>query len=93
MRSLAGWDGVGGFLEFDDLLVHEAGTIVHNLHGVLRIADLTGTPDWFCDPATINIDFDCVIADLASEEGILHIWDDRGSANDEPFDGNDLVDI
>jgi hypothetical protein len=80
-------------LQLDDLLVHEARPVMNNLHRIRRVANWTRA---FCrlgDLATVDIDFDGMIADLASEEGVLHIRNDWCGSNNEAFDGNDLVDI
>jgi hypothetical protein len=34
-----------------------------------------------------------MITDGASEEGISHVWDNRGGSDNETFDSDDLVDI
>ena len=93
MWCLTGRDGIGCFLELDDLLIHETGAVVDNLHGIRRVADRSRA---FCrlgDLATVNVDLNCMIADLASEERVFHVGDDRRSANDKSLDCNDFVDI
>jgi hypothetical protein len=80
-------------LKLDDLLVHETGTIVHNLHRVGGFTDRARALGRLIDPAAINIDLDSMVADLASEEGIPHVGNDWCSANNQTFDCNDLIDV
>ena len=64
-----------------------------DLHGVGRLADRTRAFRRLGDLATINIDLDGMITDLTSEEGIFHIWNNGGGANNEALDRNNFVDI
>jgi hypothetical protein len=80
-------------LQLNDLLVHETRPVVDDLHRVRRVANWTRAFCWLGNLATVNIDFDGMIADLASEESVFHVRDNWGGSNDKTFDGNDLVDI
>jgi hypothetical protein len=75
------------------LLVHDTGTVVDNLHGVGRLADGTRTFGRLGNLAAVNVDLNCMIADLTSEEGVLHVRNDRGGADNKTLDRNNLVDI
>jgi hypothetical protein len=43
--------------------------------------------------ATVNIDLNSMIANLASEEGIFHVRNNGSGADNKTLDGNYLVDI
>jgi hypothetical protein len=53
---------VGCLLQLDHLLVGEARSIVHDLHGVGRIAHWTWALGRLSDLATVNVDPDSVVA-------------------------------
>ncbi len=93
MRCLTSWNRVGGFLELDDLLVHEAGAVVYNLHRVLRLADVSRAFGRLGDLATINVNLHSMITNLTSEEGIFHIRDDWCSSDNKSLNSYNLVDI
>jgi hypothetical protein len=93
MRCLTCRYRVRSLLKLNDLFVHEAGTVVYNLHRVLRLADRTRAFGRFGDLPAVNIHLNRMIADLASEEGVLHVGNDRTGTNNETFDGNNFVDI
>ena len=66
---------------------------MNNLHCVWRVADWSRALCWLGNLATVNVDLNCMIANLATEEGIFHVRNDWGGANDESLDSNDLVDV
>jgi hypothetical protein len=80
-------------LQFDDLLVGEGRTVVHDLHRVGRFANPTRADGRLRDLATVNINFDSVVTDLAAEEGFFHVRDDRGGADNETLDGDQFVHV
>jgi hypothetical protein len=59
----------------------------------LRVANRTRTFGRLGDLATVNVNFDGMVADGTSEESIFHVWDNRSGSNDEAFDRNNLVHI
>lgn len=60
---------VGRFLQFNDLFVRKARSVVYNLHGVGRFAGVAWALCGLGDLATINIDADAMIANSTAEEG------------------------
>jgi hypothetical protein len=60
---------IWGFLQLDDLLVGEAGTVMDDLHRIGRIADGTRALGGLGDLATVNVHPDTMIAHRAAEEG------------------------
>ena len=93
MWGLTGRNRVWCFLQLDDLFVHKARPVVNDLHRIRRITYGAGTFGRLGDPTTIDVDLDCMIADLAFEEGIFHIGDDRRGSNYKSFDCNNPVHV
>lgn len=93
MRGLSVWDCIGGFLELDDLFIEEDRAVMHDLHAVWGATDLAGAGSGLSDFAPVEDHFECVITDLATEEGSFHVRDDGGSSDYESFDADHLVDI
>ena len=63
------------------------------LHGVLLLARVTRTLSRFGDTTTVNVDLDTITANIATEEGLLHIGDNRSGTDDETLNADQLVHI
>jgi hypothetical protein len=66
---------------------------VHDLHGVGRLADVSGTFGRLCDSSTVDVHLYGMIAHLAFKESVFHVGDDGSGSDNKTFDRNDLVDI
>ncbi len=93
MRRLAGRHRVWCLLELHDLLVGEAAPVVDNLHGILGPAPGSGAFGGLTDLATVQSHRDRMATDVALEESILHIGDDRRRSDDKPLDADEFVHV
>lgn len=91
--GLAGRNCVRCLLQLDDLLVLEGASVVNNLHRVLGVADRARAFSWLTNLATVKPDINGVVANIAAEEGVLHIGDHRSCSNDETLDTDQAVHV
>jgi hypothetical protein len=80
-------------LEFKDLLVLKRAPVVDDLHRVFGAANLARTLGWLTNLASVEADVDGVIANIATEKGILHVRNDGCCPNDKALDRNQAVHI
>ena len=93
VRRLSIWHCIRSLLKLDYLLVRKSRSIVHNLHAVGSAANFTRTSGWLSDLATVDVDFQCMMAHRAAEEGVLHVGNDWRCADDQTLDGDKLVHV
>jgi hypothetical protein len=82
MRRLTSRYRIGCLLKFDNLLVFERTSVVNDQHGILGLADLTRTLGRFTNLATIETNVNRMVANIATEEGILHVGNNGGCTDD-----------
>jgi hypothetical protein len=80
-------------LELDNLLVLKGASVVNNQHGVLRLADLTRTLGGLTDLSTIKANVDRMVTNVATEEGIFHVRNNRGCSDDHTLDADKAIHI
>jgi hypothetical protein len=84
---------IGGLLELDNLLVLEGASVVNDQHRILGLADLTRTLGGLTNLATVKANVDRVVADIATEESVFHVRDNRRCSDDHAFDTNKAIHI
>ena len=84
---------IWSLLKLNHLLVRKFAAVVHDLHGILRLAGLSRASRRLHDLAPIKRYVDGMIADLTTEECSLHVWYDWRRSNNEAFDADHLVHI
>jgi hypothetical protein len=81
----------GRFLQLDQLLVAEVGSVVHQGKAMVCVA--VATEGWLSNAATVHFNLSCASTDDALEEGLPHFGDDVRCADHHATQCNELINV
>jgi hypothetical protein len=93
MGRLASGDAIRSLLKLDDLFVFKRAPVVDDLHRVFGSAQGARALGRLPNLASVQANVDGVVADVAAEEGILHVGNHGRCADNEALDGHKAVHV